>query len=53
MGHDARELRGAMKVGLWTMAVNHEVNVEADIYLDQFDQLPEALSHRRQYRAAA
>ena len=53
IGHDARELRGAMNAGLWTVAVNHEENVEADIYLDQLDQLPEALSHRRQYRAAA
>lgn len=39
VGHDARELGGARQAGLHTVAFNYAPGVEADYYIDSFDEL--------------
>jgi FMN phosphatase YigB (HAD superfamily) len=43
VGHDARELSGARSVGMPTMAVNHDFDAPADVYLDRIEALPACL----------
>lgn len=46
VGHDAQELAGAATSGLWTIAVNHEADAEADIELERFEQLVQVVNYR-------
>lgn len=46
VGHDSQELAGAATAGLWTIGVNHEPDAQADILLDRFEQLIQAVSYR-------
>ncbi|QDU94340.1 HAD family hydrolase [Lignipirellula cremea] len=39
VGHDAIELAGARSLGMTTIAVNYDLDAQADIYLDRFEQL--------------
>jgi FMN phosphatase YigB (HAD superfamily) len=51
VGHDAEELAGAAGAGLRTIAFNNDCDARADVYLDRFDQLVQAVhvaSSRRQ-----
>ena len=46
IGHDPHELAGAAMAGLWTIALNHEGEIEADIALERIEQLLQAVSYR-------
>jgi len=39
VGHDARELNGARRAGLRTIAFNYDPEVEADYFVDKFEDL--------------
>ena len=39
VGHDARELNGARRAGLRTIAFNYDPDVEADYFVDKFEDL--------------
>ncbi len=52
VGHDAGELLGARSVGMPTIAFNGGVNIEADLYLDRFDQLADVVAMRPPLAAA-
>lgn len=39
VGHDARELNGARRAGLRTIAFNYDPHVEADYFIDKFEDL--------------
>jgi len=39
VGHDARELNGARRAGLRTIAFNYDPDVEADYFIDKFEDL--------------
>ena len=46
VGHDARSLEGAAQLGLCTVAFNFEPEAQADVYLDHFEELVEAVGTR-------
>jgi FMN phosphatase YigB (HAD superfamily) len=46
VGHKAEELAGARAVGMPTIAFNFEPEAVADVYLDRFDQLPQAIDYQ-------
>lgn len=46
VGHDTQELAGAANAGLWTIAINHDSEAEADILLERFEQLLQTVSYR-------
>lgn len=46
VGHDSQELAGAATAGLWTIGVNHDPDAQADILLERFEQLIQAVSYR-------
>ncbi|UCF96339.1 MAG: HAD family hydrolase [Spirochaetaceae bacterium] len=39
VGHEAAELEGAKKTGLYTVAFNYEEGVDADVYIHKIDEL--------------
>jgi FMN phosphatase YigB (HAD superfamily) len=43
VGHDARSLSGAARIGLRTIAINHESGARADIFVGGFGDLPTAI----------
>jgi HAD superfamily hydrolase (TIGR01509 family)/HAD superfamily hydrolase (TIGR01549 family) len=44
VGHKASELQGAKAVGMTTVAFNYEEDVEADFYIEHFNELLELLT---------
>jgi len=44
LGHDAEELAGARSLGMKTIAFNYDPHAIADVYLEQFEQLPLKIS---------
>ncbi len=47
MGHDTAELAGAAALGMRTIAVNHDADARADIYLARFEQLLDVVDSRK------
>ena len=46
VGHDSIELEGAAKVGMPTIAVNHNADATADVYLESIECLTSAIRFR-------
>ena len=46
VGHDALELAGAANAGLWTIGVNYDIDAEADVLLERFERLLQAVSYQ-------
>ena len=43
VGHDTDELAGAMTAGMRTIAFNYDPRAHADVFLERFDQLIQAV----------
>jgi HAD superfamily hydrolase (TIGR01509 family) len=52
VGHGAVELAGAADLGMPTVAVNHDPDAAADVYLQRFEQLVETVAVPRPLAAA-
>lgn len=52
VGHDARELEGARRLGLMTIAFNFDPDASADFYLARFEDLLPLVSTRPPFAAA-
>ncbi len=50
---DTAQLRAAASVGVRTIAFNHDTDAQADIYLDQFDQLTQVVYPRQASQSVA
>jgi HAD superfamily hydrolase (TIGR01509 family) len=51
VGHDAAELTAAARLGMPTIAFNHDPEARADVYLARFDELVELIPSARQVTA--
>lgn len=52
VGKSSEEIQGAAKLGLTTIAINHEPGTRADVLLDRFDQLLLAVELRANVKLA-
>ncbi len=52
VSHDTAELVGAAELGMSTIALNFDPDAMADVYLDRFDALPQAVSTQQSLAAA-
>ncbi len=52
VGHDALEMSGAAELGMPTIAFNFEPDVQADVYINRFDELIDVVASRPSLTAA-
>ncbi len=52
VGHDSLEMSGAAELGMPTIAFNFEPDVQADVYINRFEELTDAVASRPSLTAA-
>ena len=53
LGRTTEDLRSAASIGWLTVAFNHDADAEADLYIEQFDQLLKVLQAGNQQMLVA